>query len=79
MHGVTVCRSCGRTIKNDFVYCPWCGKAAMEEEFELTGEPLFQQVAYINQRPCGDRLFKLEYSLNRLEADLSRFISQNGE
>ena len=80
MHSIAVCCSCGRTIEKKFVYCPWCGAAAASVQYKNMpnfSEMLFQEVRCISPDNRDQRICRLENSLNQLEADLSRFISQS--
>ena len=44
MKPVTVCRGCGRTIDNDFIYCPWCGYSRVASDDSASLEAVFNQL-----------------------------------
>ena len=82
MENNTICYDCGRTVNSQFVYCPWCGSMLKSRESTLKDEDdniLFQETAFIGENVSDIKFCKLEYSLNKLENDLSRFISGRGE
>ena len=27
---MTICKDCGRTISETYIFCPWCGKSKVE-------------------------------------------------
>ncbi|NLK46029.1 MAG: hypothetical protein GX297_05175 [Treponema sp.] len=71
-----VCSCCGRIIENSFVYCPWCGKEVVSSSyFNSTGKPLFEHIECISNDLREQRIFKIEFSLNQLEEDLSRLLA----
>ncbi|MDR2898468.1 MAG: zinc ribbon domain-containing protein, partial [Spirochaetaceae bacterium] len=76
MQPVIVCRSCGRTIDKEYIYCPWCGTAlaAPDEGAEFIQTAL-DRLAPIQQKGCYGRIDRMETTLQQMEADLSLFIS----
>ncbi|MCQ2580128.1 MAG: hypothetical protein MJ159_05485 [Treponemataceae bacterium] len=76
MKAQNVCCCCGRTIENSFVYCPWCGKEVITpSKAQLFEEPIFERIEFISDDVREQRIFKIEYSLNQLEEDLSRMLA----
>jgi len=72
-----VCCSCGRTIENSFVYCPWCGKEVMSaSKANMNDKTLYEYIECISDDIREQRIFKIEYSLNQLEEDLSKILSE---
>lgn len=71
-----VCCCCGRTIENTFVYCPWCGKEVMALKPEIKEQPLYEYIECIADDVREQRIFKIEYSLNQLENDLSKMLAE---
>ena len=71
-----VCCCCGRTIENSFVYCPWCGKEVMASKPETKEKPLYEYIECIADDVREQRIFKIEYSLNQLENDLSKMLEE---
>lgn len=90
MSGITICCSCGRTIKNEFIYCPWCGDVVEKNNFTPKIVPHleteFEHIEFLdtgfeeNESNLSkeSRISQLEMSLDKLEKDLSSFISKNG-
>ena len=33
---MTICRDCGRTINETYIFCPWCGKSRTERVSNLS-------------------------------------------
>ena len=82
MESMIICYDCGRTINSRFVYCPWCGsiiKSRDTVQDNADEDILYQEAAFIGENVSDLKLCRLEYSLDKLEKDLSRFISQRGE
>ncbi|MDR1748965.1 MAG: zinc ribbon domain-containing protein [Spirochaetaceae bacterium] len=78
MQSVIVCRSCGRTIDKEFIYCPWCGTVLAEHE---QGAELIQsaidRLGPVQQKGCYGRIDRMETTLQQIEEDLSLFIARN--
>ncbi len=82
MESMIICYDCGRTVNNQFVYCPWCGSMMKNHETVQDNEEediLYQEAAFIGENVSDIKFCRLEYSLDKLEKDLSRFISGRGE
>ena len=82
MESMIICYDCGRTVNSQFVYCPWCGSMMKSHETVLDNEDediLYQEAAFIGENISDIKFCRLEYSLDKLEKDLSRFISGRGE
>lgn len=82
MESMIICYDCGRTVNNQFVYCPWCGSMMKGHETVQDNkdeEILYQEAAFIGENVSDIKFCRLEYSLDKLEKDLSRFISERGE
>lgn len=90
MQGVAVCRFCGRTIDNAYVFCPWCGLSRINGEaaFFPAAEPVLQENSTTEQSACdfdkpahafepetlSNRIHSISRSLSEMEKDLNRFI-----
>ena len=90
MQGVAVCRFCGRTIDNAYVFCPWCGLSRINGETAVfsAGEPVLQENGTAEESLYGfdgqahafeaetlsNRIHSISRSLNEMEQDLNRFI-----
>jgi hypothetical protein len=74
MKAVCVCRSCGRTIERDFIYCPWCGLSRLQENDAAVLENVFHQLEEKQADDRSRRLHKLEEELDMLEKDLNMLV-----
>ena len=74
MKSVSVCRSCGRTIDSEYLYCPWCGleRVPVEERVPLDG--VFEQLEEKQGTDRSSRLRRLEQELALLEKDLDVLV-----
>ena len=70
MKSVCVCGGCGRTIDNEFLYCPWCGQEKMHNKQDAL-DAVFKQLEEKQAEDRARRLRKLEKELDELEQDLS--------
>lgn len=77
MKSVCICKSCGRTIEKNFIFCPWCGVSqTMEENVENTLSPVFEKLEEIQNKNRMLRMHKIGDSLDELEKDLSLMVLQ---
>lgn len=74
MKSVCVCRSCGRTIESEFIYCPWCGQSRLQEDDKNVLENVFQQLEAKQADDRERRLRRLESELETLEKDLNVLV-----
>ncbi len=76
MKFVSVCKNCGRTIDQDFFYCPWCGfqkkEPALKNDLadEVFDKLESKQVIGIEKRIC-----EMKEKLDELEKDFASFVS----
>jgi hypothetical protein len=71
MKSVCVCRGCGRTIENDFIYCPWCGLSRVTEDDRQSLDAVFTQLERMQSDNREKRVSNMESRLSRLEKELS--------
>lgn len=70
-----VCCKCGRTIQNDYVYCPWCGVSQLAELVPV-GKPeghAVQTAGTEGASQSESRLSRISRTLDELERDFSLF------
>ena len=70
MKSVCVCGGCGRTIDNEFLFCPWCGQEKMHNKQDAL-DAVFKQLEEKQAEDRARRLKKLEKEQDELEQDLS--------
>lgn len=70
-----VCCKCGRTIQNDFVYCPWCGVSQIAElvPVEISGGHAVHASGSEVQYAEESRLTRISRTLDELERDFTLF------
>lgn len=71
MSTVCVCGGCGRTIDNDFIYCPWCGQAKMRNDEKSAIDAVFKNLERKQAEDRVRRLASLGKKLDDLEQDLN--------
>ncbi|MBR7064630.1 MAG: hypothetical protein IKI31_05760 [Treponema sp.] len=71
---VTVCRGCGRTIDNEFVYCPWCGYSRLASDDESSLEAVFNQLETIQIDSRNKKIDNMERQLIELETELNTLV-----
>lgn len=74
MKSVCVCRSCGRTIFSEYLYCPWCGLSRLPADDTAALEGMFEQLAEKQAEDRDRRLRKMEQELAAIEKDLSVLV-----
>ncbi|MBQ9631204.1 MAG: hypothetical protein IJR49_06430 [Treponema sp.] len=74
MKSVTVCRGCGRTIENEFIYCPWCGYSRLASDDEASIEAVFNQLEQIQYDSRNRHLDEMERQLVELENELDTLV-----
>ncbi|MFA6856241.1 MAG: hypothetical protein WCR31_03435 [Treponema sp.] len=74
MKSVTVCRGCGRTIDNDFIYCPWCGYSRVACDDSASLNAVFNQLEHLQSDSCSQQINKMEKQLNKLEHELDTLV-----
>ncbi|MBQ0165756.1 MAG: hypothetical protein KBT02_01450 [Treponema sp.] len=70
-----VCCKCGRTIQNDFVYCPWCGVSQIAELVPAGVPEGHASHAACAENTCvkESRLSRISRTLDELERDFTLF------
>lgn len=70
-----VCCKCGRTIQNDFVYCPWCGVSQVAELVPVGIHEGHASHTAGSEGTCVEesRLSRISRTLDELERDFSLF------
>lgn len=74
MKAVCVCKECGRTIEEQFIYCPWCGVSRISLNSEAVLDSVFQQLEEKQSDDRTKRLRKMESRLDELEKDLDVLV-----
>lgn len=70
MKPVCVCRSCGRTIEKEFLYCPWCGKESAEFDSSVI-DRVFERIEQQQSESREQHIKRMADQLDSLEKDLS--------
>lgn len=70
MTRVCVCGGCGRTIDNEFLYCPWCGHEKIYNKKDAL-EAVFKELEEKQAQERARQVAKLEQELDSLEHELS--------
>ncbi len=70
MTRVCVCGGCGRTIDNEFLYCPWCGQEKMYDKKDAL-QAVFKELEEKQAAQKARQVAKLEQELDSLEHELS--------
>ncbi len=73
MTKVCVCGGCGRTIDNEYLYCPWCGQEKMHDRKDAM-EAVFRNLEQKQAEGRARQIEKLEQELDALEQDLSILV-----
>ena len=74
MKAVCVCKECGRTIEEQFIYCPWCGVSRLAVNSAAVLDSVFQQLEEKQMDDRTKRLHKMESKLQELEKDLDVLV-----
>lgn len=74
MKSVCVCRSCGRTIEKEFIYCPWCGLSRINNDDKESLDHVFAQLEEKQTIDREKRVMALEKTLDELEKDLDILV-----
>lgn len=73
MTKVCVCGGCGRTIDNEYLYCPWCGQEKMHDRKDAL-EAVFRNLEEKQAEDRARQIERLEQELDALEQDLSILV-----
>ncbi len=73
MTKVCVCGGCGRTIDNEYLYCPWCGQEKMHDRKDAL-EAVFRNLEQKQAEGRARQIERLEQELDALEQDLSILV-----
>ena len=74
MKPVTVCRGCGRTIDNDFIYCPWCGYSRVASDDSASLEAVFNQLEQLLNDSRNRQISEMEKQLDDLVHELDTIV-----
>ena len=74
MKAVTVCRGCGRTIDNDFIYCPWCGYSRVASDDSASLEAVFNQLEQLQNDSRNRQISEMEKQLDDLVHELDAIV-----
>jgi hypothetical protein len=74
MKSVTVCRGCGRTIDNDFIYCPWCGYSRVAADDNASLDTVFNQLEHLQADSRNQQISEMERQLDELEHELDTLV-----
>ena len=72
---MTICRDCGRTINETYIFCPWCGKSRTERVSNLSEtELLVESIKKKRYEEQTKKIVELGQKLEELEHDLSILV-----
>ena len=71
MNRVHICESCGRTIDNEFLYCPWCGESRLDPEDKESMNAVVQRLIEIQIKDKEKQLEAMKNKLDALDKELS--------
>ncbi len=71
---VCVCGGCGRTIDNDYIYCPWCGQTKSKSNSNHNFDEVFKRLEKKQAAEKIEQLKNMEMKLDALEKDLSVLV-----
>ena len=63
----SICKSCGRTIDSEFLYCPWCGESRLEPEDRESMNAVFTRLVDARE----EKISKMKNQLDELDKELS--------
>lgn len=69
---VCVCKNCGRTIDNDFNYCPWCGSEKQKSSLKTK---VFDELEEKQILGFEKKINELSKTLDELESFFSNLTS----
>jgi uncharacterized Zn finger protein (UPF0148 family) len=71
MKTMCVCKTCGRTIDGEFIYCPWCGESRLEPEDRKSMDAVFDRIVELQDEAREKRISKMQNQLDELDKELS--------
>lgn len=73
MNSISVCKGCGRTIEQNFLYCPWCGFSRVSAK-EDSLDVLFNRFSERQKLNRRKQLYEMEQQLEDMERELSVLV-----
>lgn len=71
MISVVVCKDCGRTIDNNFIYCPWCGTLQIDYHDDKYIDTVFSILEEKQNDLQVKQISEMEKQLDELDKELS--------
>ena len=72
---MTICKDCGRTINETYIFCPWCGKSKVERISSMNEkESLIESIKKKRYEEQTKKIMQLEEQLETLEKELSILV-----
>ena len=72
---MTICKDCGRTINETYIFCPWCGKSKVERVASMNEkESLIESIKKKRYEEQTKKIVELGQKLEELEHDLSILV-----
>ncbi|MCQ2583077.1 MAG: zinc ribbon domain-containing protein [Treponema sp.] len=68
-----ICSGCGRTIENNFLYCPWCGHSRIVKNDDSL-DLMFNKLAESKKASRRNQLYQMEQELDNMEQELSVLV-----
>lgn len=72
-----ICNECGRTLEQNFVYCPWCGQSRSAVDHKASLDSVFLRLEAKQNEERQRRLEEMNRRLAELEKELDVLVLSN--
>ena len=70
-----ICKDCGRTVNENYIFCPWCGKSKADRIANMSEkELLIETIKKKRYEEQTIKIMELNKKLEDLERDLSILV-----
>lgn len=70
-----ICKDCGRTVNENYIFCPWCGKSKADRIANMSEkELLIETIKKKRYEEQTIKIMELNKKLEALERDLSILV-----
>ncbi|MBE6361766.1 MAG: hypothetical protein IJZ27_01450 [Treponema sp.] len=70
-----ICKDCGRTVNESYIFCPWCGKSKADRISNMSEkELLIETIKKKRYEEQTIKIMELNKKLEDLERDLSILV-----
>ena len=75
MFAVSVCKGCGRTLDNEYFYCPWCGLSRSADSADSESkERMYMRIEEKQRDEQRQKILSMKNRLDELEKELSVLV-----